>query len=160
MNYTYVQLIKLTGKSVHTLRNVCHKLDIPRFLIKGVTHISQDGLETLEAHFSPKTLKNSRKKIAIIESYIKHQSLRSTGRSCNVSKPTVAKVVKEWEIDGCITVDSSMNFAEKIQNKGIFKKGRKFGYEVNINKVKYYKSGFNSEREAVDALYELKEKFS
>lgn len=157
--YTYPQLYKITGKSIPTLRNTCHKLEINRFLVKGVTYIDQSGLETLENYFSPKTLENSKRKIRVVESYLKHQSCRSVSRICRIPKQTVAKIIAEWEIDDCITVESSMNFSVKIQNKGIFKKGKLFGYCIVNKGVKYYKSGFTSEKDAVDALYQLKESF-
>lgn len=159
-NYTYVQLKKITGKSVHTLRNTVYKLQIKNFLIKGVVHFDQNALETLENHFSPKTLENSKRKIRVIESYIRHQSCRSVSKYCRVPKQAVGKIVEEWlNNDECITVDSSMNFGEKIQNKGIFKKGRLYGYCITNKGVKYYKSGFTCEKDAVDALYLLKESF-
>lgn len=158
-NYTYVQLKKITGKSVHTLRNTVYKLQIKNFLIKGVVHFDKQALETLENHFSPKTLENSKRKIRVIESYLKHQSCRSVSKYCRVPKQAVSKIVEEWSKDETITVESSMNYSEKIQNKGIFKKGAKWGFQIVNKGVKYYKSGFTCEKDAVDALYLLKESF-
>jgi hypothetical protein len=157
--YTYVQTSKLVNRSIHTIRNTVFNLNLERRLIKGVTHLTKDGVETLENYFSPKTLKNSRIKIRFIENYLKNQSCRSASRNCGISKVTGAKILGEWERnDDCIIVDSSMNFtANKIQNKGIFLKGAKWGYCFVDKKVKHYKSGFTTEAEAVEALYTLKE---
>jgi hypothetical protein len=43
-----------------------------------------------------------------------------------------------------------MNFAEKIQNKNIFKKGKVWGYSFAVKGVRYYKSGFENEADAVE----------
>lgn len=157
-NYTYLQLTKLTGKSVHTLRNTCHKLDIPRFLIKGITHISQDSLETLESYFAPKTLKiNDRVKIRVMERYFKTANYRDVAKMCRISRVTVKTIIEEWEQTGCVVVDSSINFPEKSQHKGIFKRGKLFGYQIMNKGVVYYKSGFTNELSAVEELLKLKE---
>lgn len=155
---TYKQISKLTNKSIGNIRSLAHKLNTERVLIKGVTHISKEGVETLQAHFAPKTIKtNSRSKIRVMERYFKTQCYRDIARTCNISRQTVRLIVEEWEIDGHITVDSSINFPKKIQNKGIFKKGTKWGYCLVKNGVKYYKSGFEEELRAVEELTRIKE---
>jgi len=156
---TYNQISKITGKSVSNIRSLAHKLDTERTLIKGVTHISKEDFETLQAHLQPKTskTKNSRVKIRVMENYFKTYSCRAVARTCNLQRIAVGNIVKEWEDTGCIVVDSSINFGEKIQNKGIFKKGKKWGYCIVRNGIKHYKSGFENELEAVEELTRVKE---
>lgn len=156
--YTYPQIVKITGKNISNIRNLAHKLCIERILIKGTTYIFQNGVDTIQAHFQPKTsrTKNSRIKIRVMERYFETFSCRSVAKTCGIAKATVGEIVKEWEDTGCITVESSLNLIERVQNKGIFKKGNKWGYCIVIKGGKYYKSGFLTENEAVEKLTEIK----
>lgn len=156
--YTYPQIAKLTGKKIPNIRSLAHKLSIERVLIKGTTHIFQDGVDTIQAHFQPKTprTQNARVKIRVMERYFETFSCRSVAKTCSISKATVGKIVKEWEDTGCITVESSINVLERVQNKGVFKKGSKWGYCIVIRGVKHYKSGFLNESEAIEKLTKLK----
>lgn len=156
--YTYPQIAKITGKNIGNIRSLAHKLCIERVLIKGTTYIFQDGVDIIQSHFQPKTprTKNSRIKIRIMETYFKTFSCRSVAKTCSISKATVGEIVKEWEDTGCITVESSINVLERIQNKGVFKKGDKWGYCIVIKGVKHYESGFLTENEAVEKLTRIK----
>lgn len=156
--YTYPQIAKITGKKIPNIRSLAHKLSIERVLIKGTTYIFQDGVDTIQAHFQTKTprTQNARIKIRVMERYFETFSCRAVAKTCGMAKATVGVIVKEWEDTGCITVESSINVLEKVQNKGIFKKGNKWGYCVVIKGVKYYESGFLYESEAVEKLTEIK----
>lgn len=157
--YNYKQISEITGNSVANLRKLAHKLSIPRKSKKGITYISQDGLETLQAHLAPKiTKENGRYKIGVIERYFKTYNYRDVAKMCRISRTTVKKIVEECEIDGCITIDSCMNFAEKNQNRGIFKRGEKWGYVFVYKGQKYYKFGFTEEYTPLEEMLKLKEK--
>lgn len=156
--YTYKQISEITGNSIANLRQLVHKLSIPRKSKKGITYISQDGLETLQAHLAPKTTKeNGRYKIGVIERYCKTYNYRDVAKMCRISRSTVKNIVEEWEVDECIVVDSSMNFAEKNQNRGIFKRGEKWGYNFTHKGQKYYKFGFKEEYTPTEEMLKLRE---
>ncbi len=158
--YTYAQISKLVGKDKENIRNLIYKLGIKTILIKGFTHIDQEGLEIVEAHYAPKTprMKNNRSKIGVIERYLKTYNYRDVAKMCRISRTTVKLIIEEWEQTGCIVVDSSINFPEKTQNRGVFKRGKKWGYCMVKNKIKYYKAGFDDELSALEELLKLKER--
>lgn len=161
MQYTYKQISEITGKKAEDLRKLAHKLNLKRKLKKGVAYLDKEGFETIVAYLEPKTIpQNPRTKIRVMERYFKSENYRDVARTCSISRKTVKAIVEEWEETDCILVDSSINFREKIQNKGIFNKGTKWGYSIMKKGVKYYKSGFEIESEAIDALYKLKEELN
>lgn len=157
--YTYKEISKITGKSISNIRSLAHKLNIERYLVKGTTKMLQESVDIIVAHFEPKTprTENGRYKIRVIERYLKSNNYRDVARTCNISRVTVKLIIEEFERDGYITVGSSINFRDKIQNKGIFKKGSKWGYCLVNKGTKYYKSGFDYEFEVVEELARLKE---
>lgn len=156
--YSYEQISKITGKKIGNIRSLAHKLNVNRTLIKGTTYINQEGLEIIEAHFLPRAPRvNNKNKIRIVERYFQNSNYRSVAKTCSLPRQYVKTVILEWEQSGHITVDSSINFPEKIQKKGVFKKGVNWGYCFVKNGTKYYKSGFEDELRAVEELTRLKE---
>lgn len=161
MKYTYKQISEITGRKVENLRGLVSKLGIKRYMVSGVTKIDRQGLEIIEAHLAPKISKtNNKYKIRIIEKYLETDSIREVSRSCKISRITARKIIDEWKTTGHITVDSCMNFPEKQQNKGIFYRCRNWGYSFMKAGKRYYKRGFETEAEAVEALYLLKERLN
>lgn len=157
--YTYKKIAELTKNTPENIRSLTTKLNLPRKIIKGLAHLSEDSYQTILAHLAPKTSRteNGRHKIRVIERFMIDQNYRPVSRTCGVNRKEVKKIVDEWEQTGCVVVDSSMNFPEKTTNKNIFKKNFNWGYYFMYKGVRYYKSGFEDEHSAIEAYYRKKE---
>lgn len=157
--YTYKKIAELTNNKPENIRCLVTKLNLPRKLIKGLVHLSEDSYQTILIHLAPRTSRteNGRHKIRVIERFIIDQNYRPVARVCGINKQTVKKIVDEWEETGCIVVDSSMNFPPKTTDKNIFKKNSNWGYSFMHKGVRYYKSGFVCEHSAIEAFYRKKE---
>lgn len=157
--YTYNQISEITGNKVQNLRNLAYKLGIKRKIYNRVTYIDQEGLNKILQHLEPKISKtNNKYKIRVVETYMNTKSLRETSKLCKISRVTARKIINDWKETGFTVVDSSINFPEKQQSKGIFYRGKSWGYSFTYKGQRYYKKGFENEKDAVDALYLLKEK--
>lgn len=157
--YTYNQISEITGNKVQNLRNLAYKLELKRKIYKNITYIDQEGLDKILQHLEPKISKtNNKYKIRVVETYMSTNSLRETSKLCKISRVTAKKIIDEWKDTQFVIVDSSINFPEKFQTKGIFYRGKSWGYEFMYKGQKYYKRGFENEKDAIDALYLLKEK--
>src|SRR5690348_2516028 len=138
MKYTYKQISEITGNKVQNLRNLVSKLGIKKYMVRGVTKVDRQGLETIEAHLAPKISKtNNKYKIRVIEKYLETDSIREVSRSCKISRITVRKIIDEWKNTGHIIVDSCINFPENQQNKGIFYRCRNWGYSFTKSGKRY-----------------------
>lgn len=61
-------------------------------------------------HYARKNKNNHRRKITIIEFYLKQQSYRAVSETLNLRRNIITATVKEWfDNEGYITVESKMN---------------------------------------------------
>lgn len=157
--WTYKDLIEITGKNISQLRNIVYKLNISSKIIGGCSYFSADQMENIKNYTSPRRVNKYKKaKISIIEEYLRTGSARKTASLLHIQKELVNITVKEWkENNNEITVESKMNFSDK-EIKNILKRGEKYSYLWTYKGNRYWKGGFKTENEAFEALCKLKEK--
>jgi len=116
---------------VLTYKEISAKYNIPEntlkaratlFKVKGkffapYKYFSQDEIDILVAErkknpFNGITKKNHRRKLGIIESYLKRGSGREVSRVLNIPLEAVLEAIKEFKNTGCLVVESKMNRQE------------------------------------------------
>lgn len=151
---TYKEVSEITGKTVKQLIQLSYKLQLQPRQIAGKAHFNDEQIEKLLDYKPPqRKSKQSRRKVSIIEEYLRVGSARKVASIMRIQKELVNKTVKEWrENDEYVTVDSSMNYTHSSDFDNVRRYGGKWVYDYNLNGVKYYKGGFETE---LDAFYEL-----
>lgn len=157
--YSYKDLEPITNKSYKQLKQLSYRLQLFPRQIGGKSYFNEEQLQKIIDYRPPqKKSKSSRRKISIIEEYLRVGSARKVAFIMRIQKELVNKTVKEWEEnDECIVVDSSLNFSSTSGIDNIRKCGGKWAYDWNKNRINYYKGGFETEEEAFYELCKLKE---
>lgn len=158
-NYSYDDLAVITGKTKSQLIQLAHTLQIEKLYKRGSVVIPFSAAQQL-INYKPslkRPKENHRRKISIIEAYMSNESIKAVSRTLKINAESVRKAVEEWEDTGYITVDSYINFAPKNNYTGIYKRGKVWGYDCKINKIRYQKAGFETEEQAFSELCKLKE---
>ena len=159
---SFLKVAQLKGKSQSYIANLVYKFQLETFYFRGRKLISNESVEKILS-YSPsikKPYKNHPRKISIVESYIRNQSIKAVARTLRINRESVTEAIKEWEQDGYITVESKINGSGKENYNGVYKKGKYWVYDTNIGGKKVYKGQFKTEEDAFSALVECRKENS
>lgn len=156
--YSYKDIEKEYGLPQIKASKIAYKLQVERVVRGGKSLYPIHSVKQI-IDFQPqrRKLEHHRRKITIIEEYLRQPSARKVANFLRIQKELVNKTVKEWEAnDGYITVESSLNLSAPYQIKNIQRRGSKWLYSFTHNGVRYYKGSFETEDEAFEAMQGMK----
>ncbi len=112
---TYQQISKRYQIPVQTLTRRVHVLKLKGVCKSTKKHFNAEQIKQIveynpKAHFERNSTINHRRKIKIIEFYLKFKSVRRTATFLNMSRYIVTATVKEYNEYGTVTVESEMNY--------------------------------------------------